>query len=119
MKAGLQRAERNWAGEEDHMQGSILAALNIVKKYIEDADESKAHLIFINRHGEIDIVCEENVNDEVFVRLAEEARAQSGGPYFEVLSILADGTLFVNSDFHSSAISDEELQSAMLEADSE
>jgi hypothetical protein len=91
---------------EEEMEQSIQVAVNTVKKYIDNADESQSYMVFLNRHGEIDIVSKDT-DDEVFVRL----------PYFEIIRILVGGCLFIPLNKFLPEVSDEELKTAILKAD--
>ena len=100
------------------MELTMEQAMTQVKKYIETADEAQAHLVFFDRHGEIDTVAEQADDNDAFIRLMEEARARSGGPYFEILSMLVGGAIMICGDFYPPKISDADLQRALEEADS-
>ncbi len=96
------------------MEMTMQQALAQVKKYIDEADEAKAHLVFFNRRGEIDRVSEEADNEDA---LNDEAKAQSGGPYFEILSINVGGDVVISGEFYLDAVADAVLQEAITDAD--
>jgi hypothetical protein len=102
------------------MQVALKTITNFIeRRHVSECHFGNAGMIFIDRHGEI--CCNEAAtnrcsDEDQFIRLQEEARAISGGPYFEILSY-KNGTMFVLSDEHLAGISDEDLQAAILDAD--
>jgi hypothetical protein len=92
---------------------SIQTSLSIVKRIIEAGERDKNYLVFVARHGEIDVVSATS-GEEAFIYLNEEAKARSGGPYFEILSITG-GTVIID-DNQCVAYTDQLLVNAIQEA---
>jgi hypothetical protein len=69
-------------------QVAMHAAIRTLRNFIEKRDQTQNHLVFLTKHGSLD-----SVSGDDWTAIAEEARARSGGPHFDILSICADGRL--------------------------
>ena len=67
--------------------------LPVLVRMLEEAETGSNHFVFLTRDGEIDLLSTSETDQGVWTRLKEEARASSGGAYFEVLGITAGGPI--------------------------
>lgn len=98
---------------------TIQNEVKAVKRIIEQADKTKAYLVFLNRHVEVNHVSDISDDGDVWIGLAEDAQGQSGGPYFEILSITPGGTILIHGEEYLAGLDDEGLAEAITNAHGE
>lgn len=89
-----------------------------VKRVLETANENQSLSVFLDRQGDINHVSEPAFDDDTWIRLHEEARAVSGGPFFQILSNSPNG-LFTHDGQNIFSNDDETLSEAIKQADEE
>lgn len=100
------------------MNKTLEIAVVEVKRVLETTDGSQSLLVFLDREGDINHVSETTFDDDTWIRLREEARAVSGGPFFEILSYSPNG-LFTHDGQNIFSDDDEALSEAIKQADEE